>query len=135
MDKQELIRELEFKAVRSSGAGGQNVNKVSSKVVLFWNLIESKVFSEEEKSRLEKKLRNHLSKEGLIILSAEETRSQIKNKEIVIQKLVALIKLALVQQKMRKETKVPKSVIRKNKESNKKLALKKVLERESIKLF
>lgn len=127
MDKQELIRELEFKAVRSSGAGGQNVNKVSSKVVLFWNLIESKVFSEEEKSRLEKKLRNHLSKEGLIILSAEETRSQIKNKEIVIQKLVALIKLALVQQKMRKETKVPKSVIRKNKESNKKLALKKSL--------
>ncbi|MBB1138795.1 alternative ribosome rescue aminoacyl-tRNA hydrolase ArfB [Myroides sp. WP-1] len=127
MDKQELIKELEFKAVRSSGAGGQNVNKVSSKVVVFWNLVESSLLNSEEKSRVEKKLANYLSKEGLIILSAEDTRSQVKNKEIVIQKLLALIKVALVQQKIRKETKVPKSVRRKNQESNKKLSLKKSL--------
>ncbi len=127
MDKQELIKELEFKAVRSSGAGGQNVNKVSSKVVVFWNLVESSLLNSEEKSRVEKKLANYLSKEGLIILSAEDTRSQVKNKEIVIQKLLALIKVALVQQKIRKETKMPKSVRRKNQESNKKLSLKKSL--------
>ncbi|MGG5505988.1 MULTISPECIES: alternative ribosome rescue aminoacyl-tRNA hydrolase ArfB [unclassified Myroides] len=127
MDKQELIKELEFKAVRSSGAGGQNVNKVSSKVVVFWNLVASSLLNAEEKSRVEKKLANYLSKEGLIILSAEDTRSQVKNKEIVIQKLLALIKVALVQQKIRKETKVPKSVRRKNQESNKKLSLKKSL--------
>ncbi|MGG5577512.1 aminoacyl-tRNA hydrolase [Myroides sp. C15-4] len=132
MNVQELIKELNFKAVRSGGAGGQHVNKVSSKVVLFWNLAESKVFTLEEQSRLEKKLSHYQSKEGLIILSSEETRSQIKNKEIVIQKLVALIKVALVQQKIRKETKVPKSVIRKNKESNKKLALKKSLRKRII---
>lgn len=132
MNVQELIKELTFKAVRSGGAGGQHVNKVSSKVVLFWNLAESKVFTPEEQSRLEIKLSPYLSKEGLVILSSEETRSQIKNKEIVIQKLVALIKVALVQQKIRKETKVPKSVIRKNKESNKKLALKKSLRKRII---
>lgn len=127
MNKQELIRELNFKAVRSGGAGGQHVNKVSSKVVLFWPLADSTVFNEEEKSRLTKKLSNYISKEGLLILSAEDTRSQVKNKELVIQKLVALLKTALVQQKIRKETKVPKSVIRKNQENKKKLSLKKEL--------
>ncbi|MBB1150616.1 aminoacyl-tRNA hydrolase [Myroides sp. NP-2] len=132
MNVQELIKELNFKAVRSGGAGGQHVNKVSSKVVLFWNLAESKVFSADEQSRLEKKLSNYQSKEGVIILSCEETRSQIKNKEIVIQKLVALIKVALVQQKIRKETKVPKSVIRKNKENKIKLSLKKNLRKRII---
>lgn len=132
MDKQALIRELNFKAVRSGGAGGQHVNKVSSKVVLFWNLAESNVFNEEEKSRLLKKLSNYISKEGTFTLSAEETRSQIKNKELVIQKLVALLKVALVQQKIRKETKVPKSVIRKNQENKKKLSLKKELRKRII---
>ena len=127
MNKQELIRELNFKAVRSGGAGGQHVNKVSSKVVLFWPLAESTVFTEEEKSRLARKLSNYISKEGLLILSAEDTRSQVKNKELVIQKLVALLKTALVQQKIRKETKVPKGVIRKNKENKKKISLKKEL--------
>ena len=127
MDKQELIKELNFKAVRSGGAGGQHVNKVSSKVVLFWNLHESTVVNTDEKSRIAHKLSNYISKDGVLILSAEETRSQIKNKEIAIQKLLAMIKLALVQQKIRKETKMPKSVLRKNKESNKKLALKKSL--------
>ncbi|MGS4345628.1 alternative ribosome rescue aminoacyl-tRNA hydrolase ArfB [Myroides odoratus] len=127
MNKQELIRELNFKAVRSGGAGGQHVNKVSSKVVLFWPLADSTVFTEEEKSRLARKLSNYISKEGLLILSAEDTRSQVKNKELVIQKLVALLKTALVQQKIRKETKVPKGVIRKNKENKKKISLKKEL--------
>ncbi|MDM1044037.1 aminoacyl-tRNA hydrolase [Myroides sp. 1354] len=132
MDKQELIRELTFKAVRSGGAGGQHVNKVSSKVVLFWNLATSTVFNEEDKNRLFKKLNNYISKEGVLILSAEETRSQIKNKELVIQKLIALLKVALVQQKIRKETKVPKSVIRKNQENKKKLSLKKELRKRII---
>ncbi|EHQ42264.1 alternative ribosome rescue aminoacyl-tRNA hydrolase ArfB [Myroides odoratus] len=132
MDRQELIRELNFKAVRSGGAGGQHVNKVSSKVVLFWNLADSTVFNEEEKGRLSKKLSNYISKEGLFILSAEETRSQIKNKELVIQKLIALLKVALTQQKIRKETKVPKSVIRKNQENKKKLSLKKELRKRII---
>lgn len=127
MNKQELIKELNFKAVRSGGAGGQHVNKVSSKVVLFWPLADSTVFNEEEKGRLAKKLSNYISKEGLLILSAEDTRSQVKNKELVIQKLVALLKTALVQQKIRKETKVPKSVIRRNKENKKKISLKKEL--------
>jgi len=127
MNKQELIRELNFKAVRSGGAGGQHVNKVSSKVVLFWSLADSTVFNEQEKDRLAMKLSNYISKEGLLILSAEETRSQIKNKELVIQKLIALLKTALVQQKIRKETKVPKSVIRKNQENKKRVSLKKEL--------
>jgi len=132
MYRPELIKELNFKAVRSGGAGGQHVNKVSSKVMLFWNLTESLVFSAEEKSRLENRLRNYLSKEGTLILVCEETRSQIKNKEIVIQKFFNQIELALVQQKIRKDTKVPKSVIRKNIESNKKLSLKKSLRKRIL---
>lgn len=132
MYKAELFRELYFKAVRSGGAGGQHVNKVSSKVMLFWDLTNSKIFSEEEKIRLESRLRNHVSKEGILVLVCEETRSQIKNKEIVIQKFFSQIELALVQQKIRKETKVPKSVIRKNQESKKKSSLKKALRKRII---
>ncbi|WP_413513430.1 peptide chain release factor-like protein [Myroides odoratus] len=132
MYKVELYKELYFKAVRSGGAGGQHVNKVSSKVMLFWNLNDSKLFREEEKTQLENRLGNNLSKDGILILVCEETRSQIKNKEIVVQKFFNQIKRALVQQKIRKETKVPKSVIRKNQESKKKSSLKKALRKRII---
>ena len=87
MNKEGIIQELKFKAVRSSGAGGQNVNKVSTKVELSFDLEKSTNLSEIEKNRLLKKLAHKLTKEKELILQCEETRSQHKNKELVIKKI------------------------------------------------
>ena len=113
MEKDKLITELQFKAVRSSGAGGQNVNKVSSKVVLSFDLKNSKVLSEDEKALLEMNLASRLTNEQILILNCDEDRSQLKNKEIVTKRFLAIIEQGLHIPKIRKATKIPKSVIRK----------------------
>jgi len=113
MDKDKIISELTFKAVRSSGAGGQNVNKVSSKVVLTFDLINSQSLSLEEKERSQKKLKTKLTLDGILILNCDEDRSQLKNKAIVTKRFFEIIEKALVIPKERKATKIPKSVIEK----------------------
>lgn len=113
MDKEKIISELNFKAVRSSGAGGQNVNKVSSKVVLTFDLINSQSLSVEEKERSQKKLKSKLTLEGILILNCDEDRSQLKNKDIVTKRFLEMIEKSLVIPKERKATKIPKSVIEK----------------------
>ena len=113
MDKEKIISELQFKAVRSSGAGGQNVNKVSSKVVLSFDLKNSQALSEEEKIRLETKLDSRLTSDLLLILNCDEDRSQLKNKGIVIKRFLSIMEQGLHIPKIRKATKIPKSVIRK----------------------
>ncbi|KRD59936.1 peptide chain release factor 1 [Flavobacterium sp. Root935] len=113
MDTEKIISELGFKAVRSSGAGGQNVNKVSSKVVLSFDLDNSQALSDEEKILLKDNLSTRLTSENILILNCDEDRSQLKNKEIVIKRFLELIKKGLYVPKIRKATKVPKSVIKK----------------------
>jgi ribosome-associated protein len=113
METQKIISELQYKAVRSSGAGGQNVNKVSSKVVLTFDLNASNALTEEEKERIKLKLASRLTSEEVLILNCDEDRSQLKNKSIVTKRFLELIKNALVIPKIRKATKIPKSVIRK----------------------
>lgn len=113
MDIQTIFSEVKYKAVRSSGAGGQNVNKVSSKVVLTFDLSSSQGFSEEEKLLLETNLYNRLTSDLLLILNCDEDRSQLKNKEIVTKRFLDIIKKGLHVPKERKPTKIPKSVIRK----------------------
>lgn len=113
MNKEKIINELLFKAVRSSGAGGQNVNKVSSKVVLTYDLNASKALSEEEKELLSVKLKSKLTLENVLIINCDEDRSQLKNKEIVIKRFLDLITKSLVVPKKRKPTKIPRSVIEK----------------------
>ena len=113
MEIQKIISELQYKAVRSSGAGGQNVNKVSSKVVLSFDLKNSQAFSEEEKALLETNLSSRLTTDAILILNCDEDRSQLKNKDIVTKRFLELIKKALIVPKIRKATKVPKSVIKK----------------------
>ena len=83
MEIQKIIGELQYKAVRSSGAGGQNVNKVSSKVVLSFDLKKSSALSDEEKALLEINLSSRLTADLILILNCDEDRSQLKNKEIV----------------------------------------------------
>jgi ribosome-associated protein len=109
----QLLTELQFKAVRSSGAGGQNVNKVSSKVVLTFNLSASQAFSLEEKEQLFQKLHHKLSAESLLIINCDEDRSQLKNKTIVTKRFLELINQSLKVPKKRKPTKIPRSVIEK----------------------
>ncbi|MEO0038573.1 MAG: Peptidyl-tRNA hydrolase ArfB [Bacteroidota bacterium] len=113
MDNDKLLTELKFKAVRSSGAGGQNVNKVSSKVVLSFDLTASQALSEEEKALLSVKLNSKLSLENLLIITCDEDRSQLKNKEIISKRFLDLITKSLVIPKKRKPTKIPRSVIEK----------------------
>ena len=113
MEADKIVTELSFKAVRSSGAGGQNVNKVSSKVVLTFDLNASQALNDEEKVLIETKLATKLTSENLLILNCDEDRSQLKNKAIVTKRFLDLIEKGLIVPKKRKATKVPKSVIEK----------------------
>ena len=113
MEIEKIIQELQYKAVRSSGAGGQNVNKVSSKVVLNFDLNTSKALSDEQKELISLKLSSRLTSENILILNCDEDRSQIKNKAIVTKRFLEILKNALIVPKIRKATKIPKSVIRK----------------------
>jgi ribosome-associated protein len=113
MDAEKIISELNFKAVRSSGSGGQNVNKVSSKVVLNFDLNASQALSEDEKLLLQENIAARLTSENILILNCDEDRSQLKNKEIVTKRFLEIIKKGLYVPKVRKATKVPKAVIKK----------------------
>mgnify|MGYP006144384701 FL=1 len=113
MDIEKVISELSFKAVRSSGAGGQNVNKVSSKVVLSFDLLNSQSFNDVEKILLSDKLKTKVTSDGILILNCDEDRSQLKNKEIVTKRFLKIIQNALIIPKERKLTKIPRSVIEK----------------------
>lgn len=125
INKEVLLQELNFKAIRSSGSGGQHVNKVSSKVELTFNLMESLVFSEEQKERLQKKLQHRLTKEHVLIIQCDESRSQHKNKELVIKRFMELIRLGLIIPKKRIPTKIPKAVIRRRLKNKRNLSDKK----------
>lgn len=110
MIKSIIASEFSFKAVRSSGAGGQNVNKVASKVVLIFDVIHSNGLTDDEKKKLGSKIATKLTQEGILILTSEEERSQLKNKEKVIKKCFKLLENALIIPKERKETKIPRAV-------------------------
>lgn len=108
-----LVQEFNFKAIRSSGSGGQHVNKVSSKVELSFSVIESTILNEFQKEIIIKKLAHRLTKDSVLILQCDEKRSQHNNKTIVIKRGIAILKAALIIPKKRIPTKIPKSVIKK----------------------
>ena len=130
MNSENIIKELQFKATRSSGAGGQHVNKVSSKVILSFDLQNSNEFSDEEKTLLSKSLQNRLTKENILILSADESRSQHKNKELVIKRFLEIVKKGLVVPKKRKATKPSKGSIVRKAVNKQKQSLKKVMRKK-----
>lgn len=100
-----LQLELTFKAVKSSGPGGQHVNKTASKVVVQYNIPESSALNEEEKALLLKKLFSRLTNEGILIMDSSESRSQHKNKELVTERLIEVLNAGLKKTKPRKKTK------------------------------
>ena len=130
MNKEIILKELHFKAIRSSGAGGQHVNKVSTKIELTFDLGNSEALNDDEKTLLKSKLSSKLTSENILILTVEETRSQHKNKELAIKKFVTLIVTNLKKPKKRTPTKPSKSVIKKRTETKLKKSVKKALRRK-----
>ena len=125
MQEDIILKELEFKAVRSSGPGGQHANKTATKVELGFDVANSEGLSEEEKTRLFKKLAGRINKEGILKMSSEDSRSQPANKEIVTGNFLNEIKEALKKPKKRKKTKPTKaSKIKRLKEKKKKSEIK-----------
>jgi len=130
MNASQLIQELSFKATRSSGPGGQHVNKVSSKVMLFFNIEASLSFSELEKERIFKNLKHRITNENLLVLSCDETRSQHKNKELVTKRFFNLIKENLKKPKIRRVTKPTKASVYRKAEGKKRNSLKKAMRKK-----
>lgn len=120
-----LLPELHFSASRSSGPGGQNVNKVNSRITLRFAIRESSMLTDDEKDVLLTKLASRLTDRGELILSAQDKRSQLQNKEAVIGKLELLLTKAFEKKKTRKPTRPSKSsvlerITRKKRHSEKK---------------
>ena len=117
--------EFEFQTSRSSGPGGQHVNKVETRVSLKFSVPDSKLLSEPEKERLLKKWEKRLSSEGVILISSEKHRSQLQNKEETVKVFRSLLEKAFTDPKPRKKTKPSKSAIQKRLDSKKKQSTKK----------
>lgn len=111
----DISQELTIKATRSSGSGGQNVNKVSTRVEVDWNIPSSTLINQEQKEILLSKLSGKLSKLGVLKITCQESRSQLENKEIAIKKIHQLIYKALIPETKRIATKPSKSSVEKKK--------------------
>ena len=109
----QLQSEITYKTSRSGGKGGQNVNKVSSKVELNFDVTNSKLLTDEQKDLVSLKLENRINSEGVLQIVSQSERSQLKNKKVVLMRFYELMEIAFQVRKKRKPTKVPRSVIEK----------------------
>jgi len=122
--------EYTIKAVRSGGAGGQHVNKVSSRIELYWDFRNSEALTDEQKNRIAEKMQSRISDDGLLRVTEDSSRSQHGNREAVVKKLHKLIAAALKVNKKRVLTKISAAAKRKRVESKKKRAEVKSLRRK-----
>jgi ribosome-associated protein len=120
--KIDITSEIQFQTARSGGKGGQNVNKVETMVEGRWQVAASSFFTEEQKHRIQEKLSNRISADGNLLVKSQESRSQLENKGIVIEKMNQLIAHALIRKKARMATKPTKAAIERRIEGKKKKA-------------
>ena len=125
--KKQLESEIVLSATRSSGPGGQNVNKVNTQVELRFSLKNTKLFSNEEINRIYLKLKNRINSEGELILTSQTGRTQLDNKEKVFEKFYGMIEKALTLQKKRIKSRPTTASIFKRLEMKKNQAFKKQL--------
>ena len=117
--------DLSYKTSRSSGSGGQNVNKVETSVTVIWKVEDSTVFTESEKERILLKLKNKINAEGILQTTVSESRTQLQNKKNAIEKIQELVNKSLIVPKKRIATKPSRAKVEKRLESKKKLSEKK----------
>jgi len=126
--------EIEYQFSRSSGKGGQNVNKVETKVEIRFNIIRSKAFSDEEKEKIKKSLTNRINKAGDLIVVSEEERSQLDNRRIALEKLNEMIKEALKPEEDRIPTKPSKAIRERRIKEKKIISTKKKLRQKNFRI-
>ncbi len=120
-----FLPEISFQTSRASGPGGQNVNKVESRVEARFAVGASALLTEEQKARIIEKLAGRLTSEGLLLVTVQDDRSQLRNKELAVERLHQLLTRALHRDPPRKATKPGKGAVRRRLESKKKLSEKK----------
>lgn len=126
INRAELEKEFTFRTARSGGKGGQNVNKVETKVELLWDFRNSALFTEIEKDKIAIRLSNKINKEHIFQIVTEEERTQLRNKAIAIKKAIMLINESLKENKPRKPSKPSKASVRKRLNDKRKQSLKKI---------
>jgi len=109
----DFSKELSYKTSRSSGAGGQNVNKVETAVTVLWNVSDSEIFNERQKLLIYEKLKNRINVEGFLYLTVSESRTQLQNRKIATGKVLEIVNDALVVPKSRTKTKPTRSSVEK----------------------
>lgn len=120
-----FTKELTYKTSRSSGAGGQNVNKVETSVTVLWKVADTEFFSNEEIELISEKLKNRINQDGILQLTVSESRTQLQNKKIATDKILELVEKSLFKPKPRKATKPSKRQIEKRITAKKQISEKK----------
>jgi ribosome-associated protein len=123
--ERDFERELAFQASRSGGAGGQNVNKVASKVELRFHVANSALLTDEEKALVQEKLASRINSEGYLQVVCQTERTQLRNKELCVERFYELLRQALTKQKKRKATKPTRSSVKQRLESKRRQSEKK----------
>ncbi len=125
----DLEHEVFYRTARSGGSGGQHVNKVETMAEAWWQVSATRCFDADTRERIEDKLKNRINKEGYLIVRCSETRSQLENKTLALQKLRDLVALAIHKPRPRKPTKISRAVKERRLESKRLESAKKQMRR------